>query len=326
MPLIDLPLDELHTYAGRNPRPDDHDAYWDRALAELDTLDPAPSLTPAETGIPNVACFDLHFTGVGGARVHAKYVRPADHLGGNEPGPALMRFHGYTGSAGDWAGLLPFVASGFRVAALDCRGQGGHSTDPFDAAGTTLHGHIIRGLEDDDPDKLYYRNVFLDTALMTRIVAGFDEVDADRLASCGGSQGGALSLVCAALASSDIKRCVTTHPFLCDYRRVWEMDLAKRAYDGLTQFFRRHDPQHRRIDHWFTRLGYIDVQHLAPRIRADVCMATSLMDPVCPPSTQFAAYNKITSSKRLEVFPDFGHEGLPGWPDIELRWLCDGWM
>ena len=35
MPTIDLPLDELRTYAGRNPRPDDFDAYWDDALAEL---------------------------------------------------------------------------------------------------------------------------------------------------------------------------------------------------------------------------------------------------------------------------------------------------
>jgi cephalosporin-C deacetylase len=36
VPAFDLPLDELRTYAGRNPRPDDHDAYWAAALAELD--------------------------------------------------------------------------------------------------------------------------------------------------------------------------------------------------------------------------------------------------------------------------------------------------
>ncbi|MEM8781220.1 MAG: acetylxylan esterase [Planctomycetota bacterium] len=325
MPLIDLPLDELHAYTGRTPKPDDHDAYWRRGLAELDALDPQAELVPVDTGIPNVDCFDLWFTGVGGARVHAKYVRPSAWRGGDRPGPALLRFHGYTMDAGEWGAQLPYVSAGFRVAALDCRGQGGRSTDPFDAAGTTLHGHIVRGLEDDDPDKLYYRNVFLDTALLARIVAGFDEVDADRLASCGGSQGGALSLVCASLETR-IAKCATTFPFLCDYRRVWEMDLAKQAYDGLGQFFRRHDPQHRRIDHWFGKLGYIDVQHLTPRIAASVCMAIGLMDSVCPPSTQFAAYNKITSPKRLEVFPDFGHEHLPGWLDAELRWLCDGWF
>ena len=33
----------------------------------------------------------------------------------------------------------------------------------------------------------------------------------------------------------------------------------------------------------FTRLGYIDVQHLAPRITAETRMAVGLMDEICPP-------------------------------------------
>ena len=36
---------------------------------------------------------------------------------------------------------------------------------------------------------------------------------------------------------------------------------------------------------------------------------------VCPPSTQFAAYNRITSAKELAIYPDFGHEHLPGFAD-----------
>ena len=39
------------------------------------------------------------------------------------------------------------------------------------------------------------------------------------------------------------------------------------------------------------------------------------MDSVCPPSTQFAAYNKITSKKSMLIYPDFAHENLPGAPD-----------
>ncbi len=55
MPLIDLPLDQLQPYAGRNPRPGDHDAFWARGLAELAALDPQPQLNAVETGLPNVA-------------------------------------------------------------------------------------------------------------------------------------------------------------------------------------------------------------------------------------------------------------------------------
>ena len=35
------------------------------------------------------------------------------------------------------------------------------------------------------------------------------------------------------------------------------------------------------------------------------------MDTICPPSTQFAAYNNITAEKSMRIYPDFGHEKLP---------------
>ncbi|MDR0450798.1 MAG: acetylxylan esterase, partial [Treponema sp.] len=37
--LIDLPIPKLYAFEGRNPRPADHDAYWERALKELDGQD-----------------------------------------------------------------------------------------------------------------------------------------------------------------------------------------------------------------------------------------------------------------------------------------------
>jgi cephalosporin-C deacetylase len=74
-------------------------------------------------------------------------------------------------------------------------------------------------------------------------------------------------------------------------------------------------------DEVFTALGYIDLQHLAKRIWGEVLMGTGLMDTVCPPSTQFAAYNKIRSKKRIVIYPDFGHEDLPGFSDIAFEFM-----
>jgi cephalosporin-C deacetylase len=71
----------------------------------------------------------------------------------------------------------------------------------------------------------------------------------------------------------------------------------------------------------FTRLGYIDIQFLAPRIQAQVLMGTGLMDTICPPSTQFAAYNKITSPKEVVIYPDFAHEDLPGFQDRTFQFM-----
>ncbi len=312
MPCIDLPLSELHAYRGRNPRPADLDPFWDASIAEMQALDPGLELVPAPFTAAHAECFDLFFTGMGGARIHAKYLRPKG--GGAQRRPAVCLYHGYTGSSGDWSDKLGWVGQGYAVAALDCRGQGGRSQDLGQVDGTTLNGHIIRGLAEGSPAKLLYRDIFLDAAQLVRLVMAMGEVDPARVGATGASQGGALSLVAAALEPR-VARCAPVHPFLCDYQRVWEMDLAKDAYAELRAFFRHFDPAHAREEEIFTRLGYIDVQHLAGRIRAPVLMAVGLMDAVCPPSSQFAAYNKIGAPKELALYPDFAHETLPGMAD-----------
>lgn len=318
MPIFDLSLAELKSYQGRNPRPADFDGYWDAALGELAATDPRPELAPnPQLATRQTECFDLWFTGVGGARIYAHYLRPRNRAG---RAPAVLQFHGYSGNAGDWSSKLPYTSEGLCVAAMDCRGQGGRSEDPGGVKGTTLRGHIVRGLEDPDPRKLAFRQIFLDTAQLARVVMGFPEVDAARVGAMGASQGGALALACAALVPQ-LKRAAPIYPFLCDYQRVWEMDLAKDAYDELRYYFRAFDPKHAREQEVWTKLGYVDCQHLAPRIRAEVLMFTGLMDQICPPSSQFAAYNKITAPKRMVIYPDFTHENLPGGGDETLNFM-----
>jgi cephalosporin-C deacetylase len=162
--------------------------------------------------------------------------------------------------------------------------------------------------------------MFCDTAQLARIVMALPEVDAARVGATGGSQGGGLTLACAALEPG-IRRIAPVFPFLCDYKRVWEMDLAKGAYNELSTYFRLFDPRHDREAEVWERLGYIDCQHLAPRIRAETLFFVGLMDVTCPPSTQFAAYNRITAPKRTIIYPDFGHEGLPGSGDLIYNFL-----
>ena len=49
--------------------------------------------------------------------------------------------------------------------------------------------------------------------------------------------------------------------------------------------------------------------------------ALGLMDTVCPPSTQFAAYNKITAPKDMIIYPDFAHENYPGFDDQSFMFM-----
>lgn len=318
MAAIDMPLVELREYMGINPRPDNFDSYWADALAEMRAVDRDVTITPAEFTADFADCYDMYFTGVGGARIYAKLLKPNNICGKCR---GLVEFHGYSGSSGDWFNKLAYAANGFVVASMDCRGQGGKSEDVGSVKGTTHHGHIIRGLE-DSAESLLYRSIFLDAAELASIIMDMEEVDGARVGAIGGSQGGGLALACAALEPG-IARVAPIHPFLCDYKRFWVMDLETGAYDELKQFFRRFDPLHENEEMYFERLGYIDVQNLVERITGKVLFAATLRDDICPPSTQFAAFNKIQSEKELVLYHDFAHEALPGFSDRQFAFFAD---
>jgi len=70
-------------------------------------------------------------------------------------------------------------------------------------------------------------------------------------------------------------------------------------------------------------IGIAGGEVLGPRIRGKVLMAVGLMDKICPPSTQFAAFNKIVAPKELAIYPDHAHEGLPGWSDRVFQFMLE---
>ncbi len=319
MPNLDMPQNELENYDGITPKPDDFEEYWDNAIAEMRGTDPQVSLTEASFRCPGVKCYDLYFTGVHGARIYAKFMRP-EKIEGKIP--AVLLFHGYSGDSGNWMDKLGYVLAGSAVFAMDCRGQAGKSEDIGNVKGNTLYGHFIRGLEEPDPNKLLFRDIFLDTAQLAKIAFNMEIIDENKVYAYGGSQGGALTIACAALEPR-VSKAAVLYPFLSDYKRVWEMDLDLLAYAELKDHFRNFDPRHEREEEIFMKLGYIDIQNLAPRVKADVLMFTGLLDNMCPPSTQYAVYNKMTCQKRHILYPDFAHEDLKGSADLIFDYLIN---
>lgn len=319
MPTFEMSLEALHRYHGISPLPHDFDFYWERALADLDGTGLEHTREPADFEAPGLAFEHLWFQGVGNARIHCKLVRPLTTAG---PMPGIVAYHGYTHHSGEWFNLLPFAYTGRVVLSMDVRGQGGLSHDTSTADGPSLFGHIVRGAADPDPDQLFYRNVYLDAVKATRILMAMGIVDADRIGVFGNSQGGALSLVAAAL-NPRIKMAAPIHPFLSDFKRIVEMDLNKGPYEGFSLYFRKYDPLHEHEDAFYNRLGYIDIQNFASRVKASVLWQTGLMDTVCPPSTQFAAYNKLTCPKTMLISPDYAHEPIVYASDRIFRFFAD---
>lgn len=305
-----MKMEEMKQYKGINPRPDDFDSFWEMGLAQVKEHNPEPQFIPANVKFHSADCYDLFFSSVDNARIYAKFLKPRGVSGKI---PVLFLFHGYTGDSGDWWDKLAWVQQGFAVVAMDCRGQSGLSEDTGQVKGITYTGQFIKGLL-DEPEKLLFRQIYLDTAVLVKVIDSLPEIDEGRMAVHGGSQGGALALVCAAL-NPKIKKAAVLYPFLCDFQRVYELGCRGSAYEELIPFFRACDPLHERKNEFFNKLGYIDVQNFADKIQADVLWATGLQDESCPPSAQFSAYNKIKANKKMRVYSDYGHETIPGFVD-----------
>ncbi|MBR2477009.1 MAG: acetylxylan esterase [Clostridia bacterium] len=319
MAAFDMPKDKLFTYMGISPCPDDFDKFWDDALAELDTFDPNPEFIPAEDfSCKSADCYDLFFTGTKGARIHAKFIKPKNIEGKI---PAVIAGHGGSSQSGSWNRNLKFTAEGMAIARLDCRGQGGISEDTGIYKGNNTYYYYTRGLEDENSHNLYYRDVFLDSVLLTRIIMNLPYIDKEKISVIGGSQAGALSIVTAALVP-EVKLALIQYPYLCDFKRGWSIEHPE-SYSGIRDFFKDRDPMHLKEDIYFNRLGYIDMQNFAHKINCEVLMATGLMDATCPPSTQFAFYNKLNCKKDVIFFPEYGHIYLRGWEDIAFKKLME---
>ena len=319
MPSLDMPLEELKTYRGAIPAPANFDKYWDLALKELDAIGVKYVFEDAPFSAPGVTCKYLYFDGVSGARICCKFLCPDKtwqayqekaSFSKDTQLPAIAMFHGYFMDSGGWFEKLPYAYAGFTVLAMDVRGQMGNSIDTKQVEGNTLKGHIIRGLRGYDPENLFFRNVYLDAAQTVRVLMSLDFVDENRVGATGPSQGGALTIACAALEPK-VKLLAPIFPFLSDFKRTWEMDLFKQAYEELSYFIRYQEPRQKNLDKMFETLSYIDVSNLAPRVKGETYMFITLLDDICPPSTQFAAYNKITTKKSCEIYPNHAHEKLP---------------
>jgi cephalosporin-C deacetylase len=320
MPWFDLPLEQLREYRMVTTEPSGLDRWWQQRLDEARAETREPSLERHEPEIyAPVEVYDTEFSGSGGDRVRAWYIRPA---GAGEQTPMVVKFIGYGGGRDLAAEHLLLPALGFAVFVMDTRGQGGRwstgatGDHPGGRAGGPENSQVMtRGI--DRPEDYYYTRLFIDAARAVetaRELAGTPQV-----AVSGASQGGGLALAAAALVPEMVAVCHADVPFLCDIQRGITLAPDK-PYTEVPEFLAQNTDL---VPAALDTLRYVDCALLARRITARCLLSTGLMDTVCPPSTVFAAYNEITAAKDISVHPFTGHSVPASHVERQLRHLRD---
>lgn len=304
MTRYDLPEGGLERYDPRPAPPADFDEFWERTLSETRAHPLDPQRAPAQTPLRAVETFDVSFAGFGGDRIHAWLHLPALRRSGRLP--AVVCFQGYGGGRGlAWEHVF-WAAAGYVELVVDTRGQGsgwtrGDTGDPH-GAGPSQPGFLTRGLS--DPDDYYYRRAYCDVVRALEFARGCEEVDPDAVAVTGASQGGAFTLVAAALGTGAAAAMIDV-PFLCDMRRASEISPSE-PYGELARYLAQRRDE---VDRAFQTLAYFDGAVLAQQATAPALFSVALMDEICPPSTVYAAYNAYAGPKEIVAYPYNDHEG-----------------
>ena len=316
MPLTDLPYGELVDYRPELTAPADFDGFWERTLAEARAHGGEPALTRVtDTPLTTVDVFDVRFPGWNGEPVAAWLLLPRGATG---PLPAIVKFLGYSGGRGLPTDHLLPPSAGYAHLVVDSRGQGHDTPDRGEGTGTQwVEGFMTRGIE--DPHAHYYRRLITDCVRAVDAAAALPQIDPARIVVTGISQGGGLTIAVAGLAPELVAAAMPDVPFLCHYRRGADIS-GEGPYVEIAEYLRRHSRN--AVERTFDTLGYFDGVHFAPRATVPALFSVGLMDPICPPSTVYAAYHRYAGANDMTVWQFADHGGGYGSnPGVQLEWL-----
>ena len=263
----------------------DFDRFWEETLGELAKIPMVPQLTPVpEHSDSSRTCYHVRIPSFGGGTMGGILYLPVKE--GRYP--VRLEYMGYGAEIyyrdpSSDPGRIDFLVS--------VRDQGIFKDEKA--------YWIDRGLS--SKESFYYRGAYCDAVRALDYVRTLDKADPERILISGESQGGALAFVAASLGKG-AKALAVSVPFMGDFpdygKIVWwpvHEILQYAAEEGLSR------------DSVMEMLSYFDTKNFAGRISCPVLMAFGLQDPVCPPHTNFAAYNQIKSEKKYLCVSTCGH-------------------
>ena len=176
-----------------------------------------------------------------------------------------------------------------------------------------LNGYFNHNL--DDRDRFFYKRVYVGCVRANDFLTSLPQFDGVNLAVTGGSQGGALSIVTAAL-DKRVKNLGAFYPALSDVTGY----LSGRA-GGWPHYFDKANMAYNNTKEKLKTLGYYDVVNFAKRVKVPGFYSWGYNDETCPPTSMYAAYNSITAPKELFLALETGHWTYPEQNEKMTNWL-----
>ena len=272
----------------------DFDAFWENSLKEARQvpLSPTMELLPERcTDLVNV--YHVSFQNIRqGSRTFGILCMP------KAPGkyPALLRVPG--------AGVRPYFGDVETASKGAITLEIGVHGIPVNLP-QAIYDELAQGAlynyqyqNDNNRDNIYYKRVFIGALRAVDFIASLPQHDGKTIGVTGSSQGGALSIVTAAL-DKRITFYAAIHPAMCDHRA----HLNHRA-GGWPHYFRYFpNPSQERLQ----TADYYDMVNFARRITVPGWFSWGYNDDVCPPTSTYATYNIITAPKELHPYLETKH-------------------
>jgi cephalosporin-C deacetylase len=181
-----------------------------------------------------------------------------------------------------------------------------------DLGNSALDGYFLYNL--DNRDRYYYKRVYLGCVRAIDFIFSLPEFDGSNLAVSGGSQGGALTIVSAAL-DNRVKYISALFPALCDLTGY----LSNRAGGWPHMFRDTKVASKEKIE----TSRYYDVVNFAKNVKVPGFYSWGFNDVTCPPTSTYSAYNSITAPKELVIFQEIGHWTYPEQVEKSRQWLLN---
>ena len=278
------------------PMPPDFNQFWQESLAELQQIpvdariEPLPEFSDGEFN-----AYQVSFANVDGKRIYGFLNIPK----AEGTFPAVVSVPG-AGPANfsptfRYPGIITLFMNVHEYEALPDRDANQQRHD------ATYEHRNYPAIGQTDRKKFFFRDAYLGINRAIDYVRHLPQYDGENLGIFGSSQGGASALILSGM-NPDTKYTVANVPALCDHGGY----LAGRA-SGWPRVAQGAPEEEKQAV--LQAVSYVDAANFARRIQNPVVVLVGWIDPVCPPSSVYAAYNNIPSRhKQMIDVPDMAHE------------------